>query len=368
MRAASLLSPQGAFTHPIPIMQIGIDSFVETVVGSGRSPAELGAERVRELLEEIELADRVGVDVYGIGEHHREEYIASSPAVLLAAAAARTQNIRLTSAVTVLSSDDPVRVFQDFATLDLISQGRAEIIVGRGSFIESYPLFGYDTKHYDELFSEKLDLLLRLRDQTRVEWQGKHRPSLTGQGVWPRPLQPKLPIRLGAGGTPQSFVRAGTLGLPLTVAIIGGEPHRFRPLIDLYREAGRSAGHAPDKLDVAVHAIGFLADTTQEAADILWPAYSTTFTRIGRERGWPPTTRSAFDAQRSEQGAFFVGDPETVAKKMGRVSDALGGISRITLMMSGGPLPHARMLRAIELLGENVGPSVQQQPLEMSQL
>lgn len=335
-------------------MQIGIDSFVETIVGSGRSSGELGAERVRELLEEIELADRVGVDVYGIGEHHREEYIASSPAVLLAAAAARTRNIRLTSAVTVLSSDDPVRVFQDFATLDLISQGRAEMIVGRGSFIESCPLFGYDTRHYDELFAEKLDLLLELREQTRVSWEGKHRPSLTGQGVWPRPLQARLPIRLGVGGTPQSFARAGALGLPLTVAIIGGEPHRFRPLIDLYREAGRRAGHAPEALDVAVHAIGFLADTAQEAADVLWPAYSTTFTRIGRERGWPPTTRAAFDAQRSEDGAFFVGDPETVAKKMARVSEVLGGVSRITLMMSGGPLPHARMLHAIELLGAGV--------------
>jgi probable LLM family oxidoreductase len=339
-------------------MQVGIDSFVEVPVGSGRSPAELGSQRVRELLEEIELADRVGVDVYGIGEHHREEYIASSPAVLLAAAAARTQNIRLTSAVTVLSSDDPVRVFQDFSTLDLVSQGRAEIIVGRGSFIESYPLFGYDTKHYDELFAEKLDLLLKLRDQTRVEWQGHHRPSLTGQGVWPRPLQTRLPIRLGVGGTPQSFVRAGTLGLPLTVAIIGGEPHRFRPLVDLYREAGRRAGHAPETLDVAVHAIGFLADTTQEAADVLWPAYSTTFTRIGRERGWPPTTRAAFDAQRGESGAFFIGDPDTVARKMWTVSDALGGVSRITLMMSGGPLPHSQMLRSIELLGESVGSKV----------
>ncbi len=344
--------------HLISIMQVGIDSFVETVLGSSQTPAQLGSQRVRQLLEEIELADRSGIDVYGIGEHHREEYIASSPAVLLAAAAARTENIRLTSAVTVLSSDDPVRVFQDFATLDLISNGRAEIIVGRGSFIESYPLFGYDTKYYDELFAEKLDLLLHLRDQVRVHWEGKHRPSLTGQGVWPRPLQPKLPIRLGVGGTPESFARAGMLGLPLTVAIIGGEPHRFRPLVDLYREAGKRAGH--EHLDVAVHGIGFLADTNQEAADTLWPAYSTTFTRIGRERGWPPTTRAAFDAQRSEQGAFFVGDPDTVARKMHRVSEALGGVSRITLMMSGGPLPHAKMLHAIELLGEGVGAAVHQ--------
>jgi probable LLM family oxidoreductase len=339
-------------------MQVGIDSFVETVVGSGRLPGEAGAERVRELLEEIQLADRVGVDVYGIGEHHREEYIASSPAVLLAAAAARTKTIRLSSAVTVLSSDDPVRVFQDFATLDLISQGRAEIIVGRGSFIESYPLFGFDTKHYDELFSEKLGLLLKLREETRVEWQGKHRSALTGQGVWPRPLQERLPIRLGAGGTPESFVRAGTLGLPLTVAIIGGEPHRFRPLIEVYREAGRRAGHDPEKMDVAVHAIGFLADSTREAAERLWPAYATTFARIGRERGWPPPTRAAFDAQCGERGAFFVGDPERVAQKMWKVSDDLGGISRVTLMMSGGPLAHGAMLRSIELLGANVGPLV----------
>ena len=339
-------------------MQIGIDSFVETISGSGRSPGELGAERVRELLEEIERADGVGVDVYGIGEHHREEYIASSPAVLLAAAAARTRNIRLTSAVTVLSSDDPVRVFQDFATLDLISQGRAEIIVGRGSFIESYPLFGYDTRHYDELFSEKLDLLLKLREETRVDWRGNHRPSLKGQGVWPRPLQQRLPIRIGVGGTPQSFIRAGTLGLPLTVAIIGGEPHRFRPMIDLYRAAGRRAGHAPEALDVAVHAIGFLSDTNAEAAEVLWPAYATTFARIGKERGWPPTTRAAFDAQCGDLGAFFVGDPDRVTQKMWHVSDALGGVSRITLMMSGGPLPHARLLRSIELLGETVGPSL----------
>jgi len=339
-------------------MQIGIDSFVETTLNSGRDPGELGAERVRELLAEIELADRVGLDIFSIGEHHREEYIASSPAVLLAAAAARTQSIRLGSAVTVLSSDDPVRVFQDFATLDLVSNGRAEIIVGRGSFIESYPLFGYDLNHYDELFSEKLDLLLELREQIHIHWSGKHRAKLTGQGVWPRPLQAKLPIRLGVGGTPASFVRAGTLGLPLTVAIIGGEPHRFRPLIDLYREAGRRAGHAPESLDVAVHAIGFVAETTQHAADTLWPAYSTTFARIGRERGWPPTTRAAYDAQRGETGAFIIGDPETVARKMWRVSDALGGVSRFSLMMSGGPLPHIQMLRAIELLGTQVHPIV----------
>ena len=337
-------------------MEIGIDSFVEMKVGAGVVPN--GEERVQQLLEEIELADRVGLDVYGIGEHHREEYVASSPAILLAAAASITKKIRLSSAVTVLSSDDPVRVFQDFATLDLISQGRAEIIVGRGSFIESYPLFGYDMEHYDELFAEKLDLLLKLREETKVTWTGKHRSSLSGQGVWPRPVQDVLPIRLGVGGTPQSFVRAGTLGLPLTVAIIGGEPHRFRPYVDLYREAGKRAGHAPETLTVGVHAIGFVGETTEGAADDLWPAYSTTFARIGRERGWGPTTRAAFDAQRGELGAFFVGDPETVARKLWHVNDALGGVERVSFMMSGGPLAHAKMLRSIELLGTQVRPMV----------
>lgn len=340
-------------------MQIGIDSFVESMPDSNRSAGEIGRERVGQLMEEIELTDRVGLDSYGIGEHHREEYIASSPAVLLAAAAAQTENIRLTSAVTVLSSDDPVRVFQDFATLDLISNGRAEIIVGRGSFIESYPLFGYDLKNYDELFAEKLDLLLHLRDEVKVHWEGKHRPSLTGQGVWPRPVQTPLPIRLGVGGTPNSFLRAGMLGLPLTVAIIGGEPHRFRPLIDMYREAGRRAGHAPESLDVAVHSIGYVAETDQKAADELWPAYSHTFGRIGRERGWGPMTRAAFDAQRGPTGAFVVGSPETAAKKLRHISDSLGGVSRVSLMMSGGPIAHEKMLRAIELLGTEVKPKLE---------
>src|SRR6187402_3121879 len=264
-------------------MKIGIDSFVQM-----GGPELTGAQRAKNLMEEIKLADRVGISTYGIGEHHRVEYLASSPAIFLAAAAAVTEQIRLSSAVTVLSSDDPVRIFQDFATIDLISNGRAEIVVGRGSFIESYPLFGYDTKHYDELFAEKLDLLLKLRDETLVTWQGKHRSSLNGQGVWPRPVQKRLPVRLGVGGTPASFARAGTLGLPLTVAIIGGEPHRFRSFVDLYREAGRRAGHAPEKLDVAVHCIGFIADTNTQAAEEFYPHYSAAFGRIGRERGWPP--------------------------------------------------------------------------------
>ena len=340
-------------------MRLGIDSFVE-MLADGRPIAERSRDRVAQLIEEIELADRVGLDSYGIGEHHREEYVASSPAVLLAAAATRTERIRLTSAVTVLSSDDPVRVFQDFATLDLVSNGRAEIIVGRGSFIESYPLFGFDLKNYDELFSEKLDLLLQLRDEVNVHWEGKHRASLSGQGVWPRPVQPVLPIRLGVGGTPNSFARAGMLGLPLTVAIIGGEPHRFRPLIDLYREAGKRAGHA-ESLDVAVHCIGYVAETDQRAGDELWPAYSVTFNRIGKERGWGPTTRAGFDAQRGPTGAFVVGSPETAAKKLRHIDEVLGGVSQVSLMMSGGPLSHNKLLRSIELLGNEVHPRVQEE-------
>ena len=343
-------------------MQLGIDTFVEAVTAPGRNLAELGVERVAQMLEEVELADRVGLDVYAIGEHHREEYIASSPVVLLAAAAARTEKIRLSSAVTVLSSDDPVRIFQQFATLDLISKGRAEIIVGRGSFVESYPLFGFDMKNYDELFAEKLDLLLHLRDEVKVFWQGKHRASLTGQSVYPRPAQQALPIRLGVGGTPNSFARAGMLGLPLTVAIIGGEPHRFRPLVDLYRESGRRAGHAPESLDVAVHAIGYVAENDGKAADELWPAYSHTFGRIGRERGWAPMSRAAFNAQMGPTGAFVVGSPETAAAKLRHIDEVLGGVSRVSLMMSGGPIPHAGMLRSIELLGTAVKPSLVAEP------
>ena len=283
-------------------MQIGIDSFVEV---DTISPAE----RVRDLLEEIELADQVGLDVFGIGEHHRSEFIASAPAVLLAAAAARTKKIRLTSAVTVLSSDDPVRVFQDFATLDLISQGRAEIILGRGSFIESYPLFGFDLNDYDALFAEKLDLLLKIREKTKVEWSGKHRAALHGEGVYPRPVQKLLPIRIGVGGTPNSFVRAGTLGLPLIVAIIGGEPRRFKPLVELYCEAGRRAGFGPDQLSVGIHSHGYVADTTEQAVEELYPSYAQMFTKIGQERGWPPFSRDQFDFGHSTAGLSWLVTP-----------------------------------------------------------
>jgi probable LLM family oxidoreductase len=341
----------------LKIMQIGIDSFVTTSLPQDQWGNRPDAERVRQLLEEVELADRIGLDVFAIGEHHRPEFIASAPAVLLAAAAARTKNIRLASAVNVLSSDDPIRLFQQFATIDLISGGRAEIVVGRGSFIESYPLFGVDLRDYDTLFVEKLDLLLKARESASVHWSGTHRPPLTGEGVYPRPVQQPLPVYIGVGGTPESFARAGRLGLPLIVAIIGGEARRFRPLVDLYRESGKRAGHAPETLTVGLHSIGYVADTTGRAADEFFPSYQDTFSRIGRERGWPPTTRVQFDAVRGPNGALLVGDPETVAAKILKESRELGGISRVTLAVNGGNLlPHEGVMRCIELLGAQVAP------------
>lgn len=342
-------------------MELGIHTFVETTPDPVTGNTISDVDRVRNLLEEIELADQVGLNVVGIGEHHRKEFVASAPAVLLAAAAARTRQITLGSAVTVLSSDDPVRVFQDFATVDLLSNGRAEIVVGRGSFIESYPLFGYDLKDYDALFAEKLDLLLKIREETYVHWSGMHRPALTGQGVFPRPAQKQMPIWLGVGGTPQSFIRAGTLGLPLMVAIIGGEPHRFRSMIDLYREAGRRAGFSRERLRVGIHSLGFIADSTKQAADDLYPAYAHTFTQIGKERGWPPVNRAQFDATRTPAGALVVGDPEAVAEKILYENEALGGIDRMTLLLTPGTLPHNKVLHAIELLGTKVAPIVRKE-------
>lgn len=339
-------------------MQLGIDSFASSIPDPLTGVTLSHAERMRSLLAEIELADQAGLDVFGIGEHHRRDFLDASPAVILAAAAARTSRIRLASAVKVLSADDPVRVFQDFATLDLISQGRAEIVVGRGSFIESFPLFGLELGDYDELFAEKLDLLLRIRASEKVTWSGKHRAPLTGQGVYPRPVQDPLPIWIGVGGTPQSFARAGELGLPLMVAIIGGEPHRFRPLVDLYREAGRLAGHPAERLTVGVHSIGFLGDTTKQAADDFFPGFAQTFTKIGAERGWPATTRAQFDATRGPTGAYLIGDAETVAQKILHVNKSLGGISRITFQMSVATMPHAKMARSIEILGRDVAPLV----------
>jgi probable LLM family oxidoreductase len=339
-------------------VQIGIDSFAAAIQDPETGITISPTERLRNLLEEIELADQVGLDVFGIGEHHRPEFLDSAPTIILAAAAGRTKNIRLASAVTVLSAADPVRVFQEFATLDLISGGRAEIVAGRGSFTEAYPLFGLKLEDYDDLFVEKLDLLLKIRESTRVNWSGKHRPALTGQGIYPRPLQESLPIWLGVGGTPQSFARAGFLGLPLMVAIIGGEAHRFRPLIDLYHEAGRRAGHAPDKLKVGLHSLGFLGDTTLQAADDFYPGYQVSFSNIGKERGWPPTTRAQFDATRGPTGALLIGDAETVVEKVLRTNEALGGIARLDFQMTVATLPHAKMLHAIEILGTKVAPAV----------
>jgi probable LLM family oxidoreductase len=315
-------------------------------------------QRLRNLLEEVELADAVGLDVFGIGEHHREEFLDSAPVILLAAAAARTKRIRLTSAVTVISADDPVRIFQNFATLDLISGGRAEIVAGRGSFTEAYPLFGLNLHDYDSLFIEKLELLLAIRENLHVHWSGKHRAPLTGQAVYPRPLQKQLPIWVGVGGTPKSFARAGTLGLPLMIAIIGGEPHRFRPLVEIYREAGLQAGHPPESLKVGIHALGSFAETTQQAADDYFPGYALMFTQIGKERGWPPTTRYQFDAVRGPGGALIIGDAETAVEKILYYNEVLGGISRITIQMSPGTLPHPKALKGIEILGNEIAPRV----------
>lgn len=340
-------------------MQVGIDSFAAAYTESSRAAAP--SDRLRELVQQIEHADQVGLDVFGIGEHHREEYLDSAPAMILAAAAARTHRIRLTSAVTVLSAADPVRVFQEFATLDLLSHGRAEMVVGRGSSIEAFPLFGFRLEDYDDLFAEKLDLLLKIRDNERVHWAGRHRPALTGQGVYPRPMQDRLPIWLGVGGTPHSFARAGALGLPLMVAIIGGEPRRFRPLIDLYRETGARFGHSPDRLNVGVHALGYVAATTQEAADAFFPGYARAVTDVGKERGWPPVTRAGFDAQRGPEGALLIGSPDEVVEKIHRHSEALGGISRITFQMNVASLPHASLMHAIELIGTRVAPALREE-------
>jgi len=337
-------------------MQIGIDSFA--AAHDEGSQAVDPSDRLRNLVEQIEHADEVGLDAFGVGEHHRREFLDSAPAVILGAAAARTRRIRLTSAVTVLSSADPVRVFQNFATLDLLSQGRAEMVVGRGSFIESFPLFGLRLEDYDSLFAEKLDLLLKIRENEHVHWSGKHRPALTGQGVYPRPVQHPLPIWLGVGGTPQSFARAGALGLPLMVAIVGGEPRRFRPLIDLYREMGGRSGYPLDRLKVGVHALGYVAATTQEAADDFFPGYARAVTDVGKERGWAPMTRAAFDAQRGPQGALLIGDPDEVVEKIVRYNEALGGISRINFQMNAASLPHVKIMRAIETIGNHVVPAL----------
>jgi probable LLM family oxidoreductase len=324
------------------------------------------ADRLRHVIEQVEHADEAGLDAFGVGEHHRREFLDSAPAVILGAAAVRTHRIRLTSAVTVLSAEDPVRAFQNFATIDLLSRGRAEMVVGRGSSIEAFPLFGYRLEDYDALFQEKLALLLDIREHEHVHWSGKFRPALTGQGVYPRPVQNPLPIWLGVGGTPQSFARAGALGLPLMVAIIGGEPRRFRPLIDLYRETGRRHGHAPEQLKVGVHMLGYVGASTQEAADAFFPGYARAMTAVGKERGWPPMTRAGFDAQRGPTGALLVGSPDEVIDKIVRHSEALGGVSRLTFQMNAASLPQIKMMRAIDALGARVVPALHHEGLDRS--
>ena len=341
-------------------MELGIYSFGEATPDPESGRTISAHERVQRLLDEIELADKVGLDVYGLGEHHRREFTVSAPAVVLAAAATRTTRIRLTSAVSVISSDDPVRVFQSFATLDLVSNGRAEIMAGRGSFTESFPLFGYDLADYDELFEEKLDLLLKIRAGERVTWRGTHRPPIQDLPVFPRPVQDPLPVWIAVGGHPESVVRAGRLGLPLALAIIGGEPRRFVPLIDLYRQAGRRAGHDPAKLRVSINSHGLIGDDSRQVADDAYTAYSYVMAKIGRERGWPPPSRERFEAERGPRGANLVGTPDEVAAKI-LYEHELFGLDRFLIQMSVGTLPHDEVLHAIELFGTKVAPIVRRE-------
>lgn len=336
-------------------MEIGIDSFASAMYGSNTLSS---VDAMEQLLDRIVQADQADLAIFGIGEHHKKEFLDSAPAVILAAAAARTKNIRLTSAVTVLSTSDPVRVYQSFATLDLISKGRAELVVGRGSAIEAYPLFGFDLNDYDVLFKEKLELLLKIREQEFITWSGRFRPALVNQPVYPRSIQEKLPVWLGVGGTPESFVRAGTLGLPLMVAIIGGETARFRPLIDLYRQAGHRAGFAPEQLKVGLHSPGYVAATNEEAIADYYPGYAELWTKAGKERGWPPVTRNQFDAMIAPKGVLVVGGPEQVAAKILRHSEALGGVDRFTFQMDNAGLNHEQLLHSIELIGTKVIPLI----------
>ena len=340
----------------VPRMQIGLYTFGDVVPAPGDTRAAT-QRRYRELMEEIELADRVGLDVFGVGEHHRPDFPVSAPVVVLAAAASRTERIRLTSAVTVLSSEDPVRVFQQYATLDMLSGGRAEIIVGRGSFIESYPLFGYDLDHYDALFAEKLDLILKLGESERITWHGRHRPSIEDRGVYPRPLQDHIPIWIAVGGTPASVARAGLLGVPLAIAIIGGMPERFAPLVGLYRDAAREAGHDADALPVGINSLGLVADTTEAAADLFYGPYKTVMDQIGRERGWGALTPHQYDMLRGPRGALVVGSPEDVTAKILFEHEHFGH-ERFLLQTSIQGLPHEAALRSIELLGTEVAPAV----------
>ncbi|TCN54648.1 putative LLM family oxidoreductase [Flavobacterium circumlabens] len=339
------------------MIEIGIDSFASAMYGDNNTLSSV--EAMEQLLQRIEFADQVGLDVFGIGEHHKKEFLDSATAVILSAAAARTKQIRLTSAVSVLSAADPVRVYQSFATLDLISKGRAEIVVGRGSSIEAYPLFGFELNDYDKLFKEKLELLLQVRDNEFVTWSGKFRAPLNNLPVYPRAIQEKLPVWLGVGGSPESFVRAGTLGLPLMVAVIGGQTHRFRPLIDLYREAGQANGFKPEELRVGLHSPGYVSATNESAVAEYYPGYAELWTKLGLERGWPPVTKEKFDYLADEKGVLVLGNPEQVAEKILRHSDALGGISRFTFQMDNAGLTHSQLMNAIELIGTKVKPLIQ---------
>ena len=333
-------------------MEIGIDSFAAS------PDKQLDASKsLRELLERIELADQLGLSYFGIGEHHRKDFLDSAPSMILAAAAARTKNIRLGSAVTVLSASDPVRVFQNYATLDLLSEGRAEIVAGRGSFTDAFPLFGFNLQDYNELFEEKLNLLLKIRDNEVVTWSGKFRPPLSKQAIYPRPKQEKLPIWVGVGGTPSSFERAGKLGLPLMVAIIGGETHRFAPLVDIYRRAGEVSGFAHSDLKVGLHSIGFVGKTRQQAIADFFPCYKEMFDKIGRERGFGPVTKAGFDAQNTETGALLVGEPKEIVDKILRHSESLGGLERVTFQMDA-VKDHQKLMKAIELIGSEIVPFI----------
>jgi probable LLM family oxidoreductase len=335
-------------------MEIGIDSFASGTI----QKASDGANILEELLTRIEYADQAGLSSFGIGEHHRREFFDSAPVVILAAAAARTKQIRLTSAVTVLSAADPVRVFQEFATLDLISKGRIDLVVGRGSFTESFPLFGFNLQDYNELFMEKLELLIEIQNNKNVTWLGKFRKPLKNQPIYPRPFQEKLPLWIGVGGTPESFARAGKLGLPLMIAIIGGETRRFKGLVDLYKDAGLQAGHSLEQLKVGVHSLGYAATSKSKALSDYYPGYAETFTRMGRERGWPPITQAHFDSQVGRNGALLVGEPDEIADKILRFSEDLGGVSRFTFQMDNAGLTHSQLMESIELIGSKVIPLV----------
>lgn len=339
-------------------MQIGIDSFASNNFKNAEGEPISNSQALSELLERIVYADRMGIDVFGLGEHYRKEFLDSAPHIILAAAAALTKTIRLTSAVTVLSVADPVKVFQNFATLDLISEGRTEVVAGRGSFTESYPLFGYSLQDYNMLYNEKLDLLLNIRENEVVNWSGKFRPPLIEQAIYPRPIQNPLPIWVGVGGSPKSFVHAGKLGLPLMIAIIGGETHRFRPLVEMYKNAGAEAGHPPEKLKIGIHSLGYISDTSQKAADQFFPGYAEMFTEIGKERGWPPVTRAQFESQIGPTGALVIGNAQVVAEKIIRHSEALGGISRFSFQLDAAGLTHEQHLQAIDLIGKKVVPLV----------